>query len=273
MNEQNTNNTNTDKGVNSSEVTQMPTPEPVIETNLGQDSQVEKKAVIKNYIIATVIVVLMGGGLWLVLESQGRVATNFLSYFEDRGPVALVNGIEISREAYQTNRNQLEESAVGQGADISDPEVVEQINTQTIETLINTELLKQKAMELNIEASEEEVEARFNTIVEQVGGEEELTARMEELGLTEEGLRSDIVEEIIIQKLFVAEAGTDTIEVTDEEVEQVFAQVSAQGGDEITLDDETREMIVSNIRMSKEQSLVTEYIQSLRDNADVEVKI
>lgn len=278
MNEQQSNNTEND--VTTSSVPVEPTveststPEPVIETNLGTEAGTSaKKVVIRNYAIATLMIILMGGGLWLVLESQGRVSTNYLGYFASRGPVATVNGVKIPRSAYEENRSQVEQSAVGQGADATDPAVVEQINTQAIETLINTELLKQEAEELNITVSDEDIETRRTAIVEQVGGEEALATRMAELSLTEETLRSDIADELLIQKLFAQEAGIADVEVTDEEVEQVFAQVSAQGGEEVVLDDETREVIVTNIRMSKEQTLVTEYIQELRAEAEVEVTL
>lgn len=275
MNEQQSNNTKDDVTTSGTPVVESSAnPEPVIETNLGTETSTGTgKVMIRNYAIATLMIVLMGGGLWLVLESQGRVSTNYLGYFASRGPVAMVNGVKISREDYEENRSQVEASAVGQGADITDTAVAEQINTQTIETLINTELLKQEAEKLNIIVSDEDIEARRTEIVEQIGGEEALVARMSELNLTEETLRNDIADELLIQKLFAQEVDTAGVEVTEEEVEQVFAQVGAQGEGSITLDDETREIIVTNIRMSKEQTLVTEYIQKLRAEAEVEVTL
>jgi hypothetical protein len=151
MNEQQSTN-NEDEVITLGEsVESTTTPEPVMATNFGASASVgAKKAMMRNYAIATLIIILMGGGLWLVLESQGRVQTNYLGYFANRGPVATVNGVEISREAYETNRSQVEASAVGQGADITDPAIVTQINTQAIETLVNTELLRQEAERLNI---------------------------------------------------------------------------------------------------------------------------
>jgi len=252
---------------------QTTTPEPVIETNhLSESVDSGKKVLVRNYAIATLIIVLMGGGLWLVLESQGRVSTNYLDAFANRGPAAVVNGVEISREDFEANRSQVQESATGQGADINDPEVMTQINNQAIETLINTELLRQEAQELNITVSNEEISARRSEIVEQVGGEEMLATRMTEIGITEEGLVSDIRDELIIQKLFAQEANTGSIEVTQQEIDEVFAQVSAGQEVEVALDDETRELIVTNIRLSKEQTLVTEYIETLRAGANVEIK-
>lgn len=252
------------------------TPDPVIDsshdtTAVGTGN---KKVLVRNYAIATLIIVLMGGGLWLVLESQGRVQTNLLGSFASVGPAAVVNGVEISRADYETNRSQVEASASGQGADVTDPEVISQINTQAIETLVNTEILRQRAKELDITISEEDIAARRTAIVEQVGGEETLATNMGELGITEETLRSDIESELLIQALFAQEAGINDIEVTEEEIQQVFTQASEQEGvEELVLDDATREIIETNIRLSKEQPLVTTYIETLRAEAEVEINV
>lgn len=274
MNEQQPSNTNDDITTTDDTVKPTTISEPVIETNLCDTvCNGSKKVLIRNYAIAALVIGLMGSGLWLVLESQGRVQTNFLGTFTNRGPVAVVNGTKISRQDYNTNRLQVEGSAVVQGADVTDPSVISQINTQAIETLVNTELLRQKAKELDITVAEEEVDARYNEIVEQVGGEELLATKMAELGITNEGLLRDIKDELFIQKLFDQEINTDNIEVTEEEITQVFSQVSAQSDTTPTLDDETREIIKTNIQLSKEQTAITEYIQSLRTEANIEIKI
>jgi len=249
------------------------TPEPVIETNMPiSEAPATRNVAMRNYAIATLVIALMGGGLWLVLESQGRVQTNFLGAVTERGPVATVNGVNISRASYNRNRDQVRDSALQQGVDISDPTVAAEINNQAIETLINTELLLQEVNRLGITVSEEDIQARYDGIVEQVGGTDLLATRMVELEITEAGLREDIETELLIQALFDQEANTESVEVTEEEIMQVFSQVAAEEGSEASLED-FREIIESNIRLSKEQALITEYIQSLRAQADVQIKI
>jgi len=250
------------------------TPEPVIETNFpaSAGAATTKNVVIRNYAVATLIIALMGSGLWLVLESQGRVQTNFLGSFTSRADVATVNGVKITREAYDKNRQQVEASAVQQGADITDQSVLAEINTQAVETLVNTELLRQEAAKLGITVTSEEIQARYDAIVEQVGGQEALATRMTELSLTEEGLRGDIEGELLIQALFAEVIDVSSVEVSEEEVMQVYTQVSTEQGLEVPFE-EVSEVIASNIRLSKEQALVTEYIESLRASAVVDIKI
>jgi len=253
--------------------TTNPTTEPVTEVSPSELANTStKKVVLRNYTIAGLIIILMGGGLWLVLESQGRVQTNFLSAFTSRSAVATVNGVKITREAYEKNRRQVEESALQQNADVTDPAVVAEINKQAIETLVNTEILRQEADKLGIAVTSEDVQARYEAIVEQIGGPEVLVTRMAELDLTEEGLRGDIEGELVIQALFAEAIDLSAVEVTEEEIMQVYTQVSAEQGTEIALND-VREVIESNLRMSKEQALVTEYVQTLRTPAEVVINI
>lgn len=231
-----------------------------------------KNIIVRNYAIATLAIALMGGGLWLALESQGRVQTNFLGTFSDRSPVATVNGVKITRAAYQKNREQVIASATQQGYDVTDLAVQAEIDNQAVQTLVNTELLTQEATKRGITVTDEDVQARYDEIVTQVGGVEALTARMTELSLNEAGLRGDIRGELLIQALFAEVIDVSTIEISEAEIEAVYTQVSASQEEVIPLDD-VRQIIESNLRLSKEQALVTEYIESLRANASIEVML
>lgn len=231
-----------------------------------------KNIIVRNYAIATLAIALMGGGLWLALESQGRVQTNFLGTFSDRSPVATVNGVKITRAAYQKNREQVIASATQQGYDVTDLAVQAEIDNQAVQTLVNTELLTQEATKRGITVTDEDVQARYDEIVTQVGGVEALTARMTELSLNEAGLRGDIRGELLIQALFAEVIDVSTIEISEAEIEAVYTQVSASQEEAIPLED-VRQIIESNLRLSKEQALVTEYIESLRANASIEVML
>jgi len=229
-----------------------------------------KKVLVRNYAIATLVIALMGGGLWLALESQGRVQTNFLGFFADRSPVATVNGVTITRAAYVKNREQVLASAQQQGIDVTDPTILAEIDAQAVQTLVNTELLTQEATKRGITVTPEDIQARYDEIIEQIGGSEALVTRMAELSLTEDGLRGDIKGELLIQALFAEVIDVTSIVVTEEEIKAVYTQVSASQAETVPFE-EVREIIESNLRLSKEQALVTEYIESLRATAEIEV--
>lgn len=229
---------------------------------------------VKQYAIAAIVIALMGGGLVFALEQQGRIDTGIFSFLTERsaGPVARVNGVAISSEQYEQNRNQILMSAQQQGIDVADPTVQAEIQTQAIDVLINTELLRQAAGEAGITADEAAIEARYQEIIANIGGEETLRGRMAELGISDESLRSDIEGELLVQSLLEGAVDTDSIEVTEDEIVELYEQA---GGAEAGLPplDDVRAEIESQIRLTEEQTLISEYIDGLRTEADIEILI
>lgn len=242
-------------------------------TSFANTSLVWSNLTIRNYFIATVVVLLMGGGLWLILEKQGRVSTDLFSIFANKTPVATINGVAVDRNAYEKNRQQIKANAQAQGVDVETDEIASEIDNQALDTLINTELLRQTAERLEITVTSEEIQARYDQLVEQMGGEETLKTRLAELNIDSDGLQNDIESELIIQKLFAQAIDLSAVVVTDEEITEVFVQVDqSQQAEKITLD-EVREVIETNIRSSKEQALINEYLTSLRAEADIEINL
>lgn len=229
----------------------------------------------KQYGIALAIVAVFGVGLVFALEQQGRIDTNYFGWLQSSTqgqPVATVNGVEISGAEFAQNREQVIISAQQQGVDVEDPQVLEEIEAQALEVLINTQLLRQAATDAGIVISEDEIEARYQEIVESVGGEETLTSRMGELGITPDSLRNDIEGELLVQALIEAEVDTSSIEVSEEEVVAFYEQAGGQGAELPPLE-EVRGEIEQQIRGSQEQELVGEYIESLRSAAEIEILI
>jgi len=236
---------------------------------------VASRSGIRQYVIAVAVVAVFGVGLVFALEQQGRIDTNLFGWIqssEQTGPVAIVNGVEISGAEFTQNRNQIIVSAQQQGVDINDPVIAQDIDTQALEVLVNTQLLRQAATASGITVSEEDIDARYQEIVESVGGEETLTNRMIELGITPATLRDDIADELLIQFLIETELDTSNIAVSDTEVDQFYEQA---GGTEAGLPPlaDIRAEIEQQIRAAQEQSLVAEYINTLREAAEIEILI
>ena len=226
---------------------------------------------IKKYLLAALAVVVISAGLLFVLEQQGRISTGLFT-ITDKSPAALVNGIEIKRADYESSVAQLVSMGASQGASTTDAVVLAQFQTQAIETLVNGELLRQKALETGKVASKEAVDARLAEIEASVGGPELLAERMGEFKITEETLRRDIENEILIQALFDEVLGTEETEVTDAEVEALYDQA---GGAEAGLPPlaEVREEIVGQIRQNQQQQKIAEYVETLKVDAQIEILI
>jgi FKBP-type peptidyl-prolyl cis-trans isomerase (trigger factor) len=226
------------------------------------------------YIGAIVIVVVTLLVVLFMLEKEGRSSTGiFDSYFasqESNATVAIVNDEEITGKDLNTSIQQFNQAALAQGVDISSPEVAADIRNQSLEVLVNTTLLRQAANSRGIEVTDEEAAERLETIEAEIGGAEVLQSRIDELGLTRSDLEEDIREEILIQTLLDSIFAEAQIEVTEEEIAEVYA---AAGGVEAGLPplDEVRDQVEAQVKGGKEQEVIDGYLDTLKADAQIEL--
>jgi hypothetical protein len=227
------------------------------------------------YIAAIVIVVATLLIVLFMLEKEGRSSTgvfdSFFSSQESNATVAVVNGEEVTGKELNTSIQQFNQAALAQGVDTTNPDVVADIRSQALDVLVNTTLLKQAAQEQGVEVSEEATTERLETIESEIGGAEVLQSRIDELGLTRAELREDIQEEILIQTLLDGIFSEADVSVTEEEIQEVY---DAAGGVEAGLPplEEVREQIEAQVRGTKEQAVIDEYLNELKAEADIEIK-
>lgn len=233
----------------------------------------ERKSKVGMYIAAIVIVALTLLAVLFLLEKEGRSSTGiFDSYFaaqDNTATVAVVNGEEITGRDLATSIQQFNQAAIAQGVDTTNPDVAADIRGQALEVLVNTELLKQAAEEQGIEISTEATAERLATIEAEIGGPEVLQERIGELGLTQDDLERDITEELLIQALLDGIFAEANIEVTEEEVLEVY---NAAGGADAGLPplEEVRAQVEAQVQSTKEQAVIDEYLETLKIDAEIE---
>jgi len=252
-------------------------PEPAVIPAIPSEVNASAKFNLLPYLAVVVSILVVGAGLIFVLEKQDRISTGLftgvINSMEDSEPVAKVNNATITKKDFDSSFDQLKDIQAAQGVDISDLEVQAQLKTQAIDTLVNAEILRQEAIEQGFTAEAENIDARYNEIKDGLGGAEVLEARMAEFGVTEESLRRDIENEFLIQQLFDANLpATESIEISQEEVQAIYNQA---GGVDAGLPplEEVRDQIEQRVRQDKEQQAIAEYIDTLRNQAEVEVLI
>lgn len=229
----------------------------------------------KGLLMAGVVVLIIILGVLYLLEKEGRSSTHiFASLIEQQEAnvvVATVNGNDIINAKLQTNIEQFSQVAAAQGVNVSDPLVQADIRDQALEVLINTELLKQEAASRGIAVSDDEVETRLSEIKDELGGEDVLAERITALGIEEEQLFSDIRDELIIQQLLDQVFEVAAIEVTEEEITSVYEDA---GGEEAGLPvlEEVRDQVEAQIKASKEQEAIDEFLNGLRSEANIETE-
>lgn len=222
--------------------------------------------------IAVVIVIAAFYGM----EHSGKLNTQLFSgvdrFFSSHKTVATVNENKISQYDLTVSIEQITAGAEAQGVDVTSPEVQADIQSQAIDMLVNTELLKQEATVRGITIDDEAVQARLDELAVQVGGNEALEERMKEFNVTTAILRRDIKNELTIQTLLDQVFAEADISVSEEEVTKLYEDA---GGVDAGLPalEEVREQIEAQVTSSKEQEIVTNFVNQLRDNAEVEVLI
>lgn len=223
-------------------------------------------------ILGAVVIVVFLIGLVYLLEERGVLNTSFFAGMEqsrmERTIVATVDGEDITQYDLQVSIQQQAAAAAAQGIDPADEVVSENIRTQALTLLINTELLKSEAFSRGLSVSDTEAMNRYDALVAEVGGEEVLRERMEEFGVTEEILQRDIRDELLIQQLIDQIFENNEITVSDEEVREVY---ETAGGEEAGLPpfDEVEPQIIDQVTITKEQELVNEFVETLRADANI----
>ena len=226
---------------------------------------------------AIVVGLLLIGTAWFVMSDDGMSVeepamdgVGAMDGFDEGDPdevVATINGTELTRAEFNRIRQQVMQTAQQQGLDLNDPNIVQQVNDQAMETLVNTELIRQAAVAAGITVTDQEVDARFAEVVDSVGGPEALAESLEQLGLTEESLRSDVEQELIVQG-YLEQSVDAEFSASEEEVQAFYDQ---QGGaEQLPPLDEVRDQIEQQLVMLQEQEVIDGLLQELRAEAEIE---
>lgn len=211
----------------------------------------------QTYLTAALIsVLIIAGAVWYVYYAPVVVA--------------VVNGDRIYENELAESIALVEQAAAQQGIDPSDEQIRLEIRTQALEILINNVILLGAAKEAGITVTQEEAQAKYDELVTELGTEEELLKRMEEMGLTEKKLRSNIEERILADTYIESVTDIEALTVTDAEVDEFVKALSA-GGTELPPLDEIRPQIESQILNQKQQQIITELVTKLRTEAEVEI--
>ncbi|MCA9360762.1 SurA N-terminal domain-containing protein [Candidatus Nomurabacteria bacterium] len=237
-------------------------------------SEPVRKLSVKFYVISIAIVIVIILGVLFQLEKEGRSSTNFFGTYlanqEANRVVAVVNGEDLLNKNLEISIEQFNQMAIAQGVDISSEDTKAKIHKQSLEVLVNTELLKQAAAERGLSISDEQVDTRLEEIKTELGGEEVLNEKMNSLGIGVEKLQEDVKDELLIKVLLDEVFSENNINVTEEEISDVYNQAGGEEAGLPALEDVT-DQIAEQIRTSKEQEVVDTYLAELRATAEIEI--
>ncbi len=234
-----------------------------------------------NIVIAIVILVIalaVAGGAYFFLKDKSSnnidIAPDLESalYINGRGPVAKVNGAEISRSDYRTAINQFIANYANQGVTIT-TEDADIVKDEVVNSLINRKLVLDAAHEADITVSDSEIESEIQTILENFGSEEAMETALKANNITKSQLETEIKEGIIINKYLESRIDTNSITVTDEEVSNYYDIIKQSNGEDVPPLEEVAEIIKSQMVSDKKQQAFAAEIEKIRAEAEIEVLI
>jgi hypothetical protein len=234
-------------------------------------------------IIAIIVGIgLIGLGAWYfmstqagddaALSSETDSGTGSISAQEYPAVVAVVDGVEISNVEFENSYAQILQTASQQGVAVTDPATLAQAETNALDTLVNTMLLKKATQEAGYVASDEAVAAEMTALEVQYESPEAFLAIMAENGLTIEEVQTDVRNRLGIDAYLTASIDMSLLVASAEEVQALYDSFVA-GSEELPPLDDVYAEVEAQIVAQKQQEAISVVIDGLRENATIEVLI
>jgi len=241
-----------------------------MEENIEKNIDNKKKII---PIVVLVLAVLAVGSYFVFGKNKTESPIN-----NNVGSVATVNGAIISRETYDTQLANSIASYKTQGVDVADATKLSQIKTQVLENLISDELLNQGVAASGIKITADEIEKQFQVVLTGQGGADKLQAALIQNNLTEAQLRENISKQLAIQKYLLQNTDIASVAVSDAEIAQFYAdysksQKAADAKAVVPALKDLSAQIKQQLISDKQQTIVTNFIASLRAKATVETTL
>ena len=160
--------------------------------------------------------------LVVTLGAVALTACGAITGTGDPNVAATVNGTEIPVAEVEERFEQAKEQpqVAQQLEQDTEGDYKESIQAQILSQLVVSELLEQWANDLDIEATEEEIAAERESLIEEIGGQEAFDQAVEQSGLSDEDVTAQIRQRVL-QNEISAEVGKDA-EVSEEDIEAFY---------------------------------------------------
>ncbi len=220
-----------------------------------------------NMIVGGVVALLIVGGLsYAVFGMDKEKKTDEVAIVPT---VATVNGVSITRAAFDSQLASTMASLKAQGVDTASTTVVATIKAQVLNDLISNEVVTQELIKSGIKVSNDSVETQYQTILTQLGGADKLKEQLAAANLTETQLRENIAKQIAIQTFLLQNIASTSITVSDKEISDFYKDYAKANKDAPALKDLSAQ-IKQQITLNKQQVLVNQFIAELKAKAKIE---
>lgn len=185
--------------------------------------------------------------------------------------VAVVGGVEISREDFERVYTGQLQQAFMQAQTTGQEVDQDQLKQQTAEGLVDTELLLAEAGARSISPSEEEVAAAAEDLAVSsgLGSADELFSMLEQQGMGREEALAELELQTVVEQLVSDEAGEFT--PSEEDARALYDEAAAQAGEESELPpfEDVRPQIEAQLQQEYEGQAVNALLEQLRQDAEI----
>ncbi len=185
--------------------------------------------------------------------------------------VATVDGREITGQEMDLQLNQYRQQYASQGVDLdAEPELLREVQSAVLQEMIDQALLLAFAADEEVTASQEEIDAEYEVLVQQVGGEETLQSLLDAQSIERDTLMKLIADEVVLKRLQDHVRAEGGLEVTDTQVEDAYQQYQAMIDDMPPLE-QVRPYLRAELEYQQYMEVLPALLEELREGADIEV--
>ncbi|TQS76499.1 hypothetical protein DX933_01255 [Ornithinibacillus gellani] len=179
--------------------------------------------------------------------------------------VAQINDSEVKGLLYNAVYAQTKTQMHQYGQDVSDKDAVKDY---ALDELIAQELVKQQAAKEGIEVSEKQAKKELDKLKKE--NEEQLTAYLEEYGLTEDAFQDQLKFGLILEKYM--DEKLEYEKVTEKETKEMYDQLKEQN-EEIESYDKLKDQIQESLENQKKNESLQAQLEEWKKDAKIEKKI
>ncbi len=184
-------------------------------------------------------------------------------------PVATVNGVAIGKDTYDAQLANAITAFKAQGVNTDDATQLSQIKTQVLNDLIANELVNQGIAKAGIKPAQADIDAQFNNIITQVGGNDKFQEQLKASKMTEAQVKANIARQLSVQTYLVQNIDVNSATVTDAEVKK-FYDDNTKGQKNAPALKDVAAQIKQQLVNQKQQVLINAFIQKLKEGAKIE---
>ncbi|MBT2652864.1 MULTISPECIES: SurA N-terminal domain-containing protein [Oceanobacillus] len=180
--------------------------------------------------------------------------------------VVVVNGSEVNGTTYNAAYSLVKSMMHQSGQDTSD---LDALKDQTVDFLVEQELMLQEANNVGIEVTDEELEEELKAYKESAD-EGQFNTMLEQLNMTEENFKNQLRYDLTTMEYVEQEF---EVEVTDKEVEELYNQMTEQSEGEAQELSEVEDQLRASIEQQKQQQQYAQKVEELKESAEIDKKI